>query len=38
MFRRRNRIRAWRLIAAKLTADTRAERALAREFGEGTYG
>ena len=35
MFHRHHRIRAWRLIAATLTADTRAEHALAREFGEG---
>ena len=38
MFHRHHRSRAWRLIAAKLTADAPAERALAREFGERTYG
>ena len=32
-----NTRRAWRLITAKLTADTAAERELNREVGEGTY-
>ena len=29
--------RAWRLITAKVTADTHAEHALNREVGEGTH-